>query len=1133
MHCPSCHTANPTGANFCLNCGAALPRVCPSCQEALPPDAKFCMACGQALTATSLTRRIPPSSPQRTPSPPDVQAGQAQRLGSPAAERRQLTVLFCDLVGSTALSEQLDPEELRDIVRAYQAVCAEVIHRFDGHIAQYLGDGLLVYFGYPLAHEDDAQRAVRSGLGILAEMERLNARLERDKGVRLAVRLGGHTGLVVVGEMGGPGRYELIALGQTPNLAARLQEIAEPNTLVISAATHRLVRGFFAYQVLGSRNLKGISRSVSVYRVLGESEAQSRLEVAADNGLTPLVGREQEVELLLERWQQARDGQGHVVVLSGEAGIGKSRLIRRVRERLAEERHIEWECRCSPYHQHSALYPVIDLLQRMLRLQRDDSPEEKLRKLEEAFSPTAISLSEVIPLFAALLSLPLPERYAPPNFPPERLKRKTLEALLAVVLTVAAQQPMLFVVEDLHWIDASTLELLNLLIDQSPTTRLLMLLTCRPEFRPPWPPRSHLAQLTIGRLARAQAVLMVENVAKGKGLPAEVWEQIVAKTDVVPLFVEELTKMVLESSLLREAEDHYELTGPLPALAIPETLHDSLMARLDRLSTVKVVAQLGSAIGRSFSYELLRVISSLDEEILQRELGRLVEAELLYQRGFPPQATYVFKHALIQEEAYQSLLKGTRQQYHQQIAQALSERFPETAETQPELVAHHYTEAGLMAQAIPYWQRAGEYAAQRSANVEAIAHLTKGLALLETLPETPEHIRQELVLQTTLGPALRAAKGQGTPEVEKAYRRARELCQQVGEAPQLFDTVRGLWGFYLARGEFQTAHELAEQLLHFAQQVGDRRPLLQAHYALGVTLYWQGTLIPARAHLGEGAALYDPQQHHSLAFFHGQDPGVTCLAYEAHVLWSLGYPDQAVARLSDALTLARKLSHPFSLAFALNFSATLHQRRREGQTTQEQAEVLVTLATEHGFAHLLATGIVLRGWALAEQGKGEEGIVQMREGLAAYRTTGSKLGLPRILAMLAEAYWKLGRVQEGLTALSEALAMAQNTGGRYYKAELHRLKGELLLMESVGDSFKPASIENQAETCFRQAFEIAGAQSAKLLELRAAMSLSRLWQRQGKYAEAQQMLAELYGWFTEGFETTDLQEAKVLLEAVS
>jgi class 3 adenylate cyclase/predicted ATPase len=1133
MHCPSCQVTNPTGANFCLNCGAALPKVCPSCQEVLPPNAKFCIACGQALTVPPTARRMAPPSLQETERPAEGQGGQAQWAGSPTAERRQLTVLFCDLVGSTALSEQLDPEELRDIVRAYQAVCAEVIRRFDGHIAQYLGDGLLVYFGYPLAHEDDAQRAVRSGLGILDEMWRLNTRLERDKGVRLAVRLGGHTGLVVVGEMGAPGRYELIALGQTPNLAARLQEIAEPNTLLISAATHRLVRGFFACQVLGSRNLKGISRSVSIYQVIGESEAQSRLEVAAGNGLTPLVGREQEIELLLERWQQARDGQGHVVVLSGEAGIGKSRLIRRVRERLAEERHIEWECRCSPYHQHSALYPVIDLLQRMLRLQRDDSPDEKLRKLEEAFSPTTISSSEVIPLLAALLSLPHPERYVLPNFPPERQKRKTLEALLAVVLALASQQPMLFVVEDLHWIDASTLELLSLLIDQCPTTRLLMLLTCRPEFRPPWQPRAHLAQLTIGRLARAHAALMVENVAKGKGLPAEVWEQIMARTDGVPLFVEELTKMVLESNLLRETEDHYELTGPLPALAIPTTLHDSLMARLDRLSTVKVVAQLGSAIGRSFSYELLRAISSLDEEILQRELGRLVEAELLYQRGLPPLATYVFKHALIQEEAYQSLLKGTRQQYHQHIAQALTERFPETAETQPELVAHHYTEAGLIAQAIPYWQRAGEYAAQRSANVEAIAHLTKGLALLEGVPDISERVRQELILQTTLGPALRASRGQGAPEVEQVYMRARELCQEIGEAPQLFDVVRGLWGFYLTRGSFQIADELATQLLSMAKRAGDPTLLLRAHYSLGVTLFWIGEFALSRDHLEQGVTLCNSLPHPSLAFLQGQDLGVTCLSYAAHALWTLGYPNQGLARTQAALTRAQQLPHPFSRAFALNFASRLHQRRREPQAAQEYAEALITLAREHGFVHLIATGTMVHGWAVAEQGQTEDGIALINRGLEAYRGVGSQLGLARDLALLAEAYVHARRMAEGFATLDEAREVMQKTGGRYYEAELDRLKGEFLLRQAAETGFHPPAVMEEAEHSFHQALSVAGSQGAKISGLRAAMSLSRLWHSQGKAVEARALLAGVYGWFTEGFETVDLQEALALLEAWS
>ncbi len=614
--------------------------------------------------------------------------------------------MFCDLVDSTVLSGQLDPEDLREVVRAYQETCAKVIARFEGHIAQYLGDGLLVYFGYPLAHEDDAQRAVRAGLGMVEALGQLNTRLMQERGVHLAVRLGIHTGLVVVGEVGGGTRQEQLALGETPNLAARLQGIAAPNTLVISVTTFQLLRGFFACQPLGTPLLKGLAQPLAVYRVLYESMARSRLDVVGSTGLTPLVGREQEVGLLRERWAQVKDGLGQVVLLSGEAGIGKSRLVQVLQEHVAAEPQA-WltPCQCSPYYQNTALYPMIDLLERVaLRFEREESPPQKLRKLEGFLVQYGLPLADTVPLFTSLLSLPLAADYAPLHVPPAQQKQQTLQALLTIFLRIAAQQPVLFVMEDLHWSDPTTLEFLSLLVDQGPTARILALWTFRPDFSPPWTGRSHVTQVMLPRLPRRQAVEMTSQVAHRKALPAEVIEQVVAKTDGVPLFVEELTKMVLESGLLQEREERYELTGPLPPLAIPATLHDSLMARLDRLATVKGLAQLGATLGREFAYALLQAVSPWDEDTLQRGLHQLVEAEFLYQQGLPPQATYVFKHALIQDAAYQSLLRSTRQQHHQRIAQVLAEHFPETAETQPELVAHHYTEAGLREQAIPYWQ---------------------------------------------------------------------------------------------------------------------------------------------------------------------------------------------------------------------------------------------------------------------------------------------------------------------------------------------------------------------------------------------------------------------------------------------
>src|SRR5262245_25040929 len=738
------------------------------------------------------------------------------------AERRQLTVLFCDLVDSTALAGQLDPEELREVVRAYQEVCAKVIARFDGHIAQYLGDGLLVYFGYPLAHEDDAQRAVRAGLGMVEALGQLNTRLgqeglrpaptqSRQRGIHLEVRLGIHTGLVVVGEIGGGTRQEQLALGETPNLAARLQGIAAPNTLVISAATLQLLGGFFTYQSLGTQLVKGIAQPLEVYQVLYESTARSRLEVAGSTGLTPLVGRDQEVGLLRERWSQVKDGLGQVVLLSGEAGIGKSRLVQVLKEQVATEPQA-WltPCQCSPYHQNTALYPMIDVLERVaLRFEREESSEQKLHKLEGFLVQYGLPLAEAVPLLAALLSLPLTADYAPLTLPPEQQKQKTLQALLTILRRIAVQQPVLFAIEDLHWVDPTTLEFLSLLVDQGPTARILALFTFRRDFSAPWAGRSHLTQVTLPRLPRRQAAEMTGRVAHGKTLPAEVVEQVVARTDGVPLFVEELTKMVLESGLLQELEQRYALTGPLPPLAIPATLHDSLMARLDRLAAVKGLAQLGATLGREFSYGLLQAVSPWDEGTLQRGLHQLVAAEFLYQRGLPPQAVYLFKHALIQEAAYQSLLKRTRQRYHRHIAQVLEVQFPETAEAQPELLAYHYTEAGCWEQAVGYWHRAGARALQRSANPEAVQHLTQGLALLATLPETPARAQQELDLQIALGPALSVTKGMAAPEVERTYARARALCAHVGETPQLFPTLRGLCRFYQGRGVLPEAPERA------------------------------------------------------------------------------------------------------------------------------------------------------------------------------------------------------------------------------------------------------------------------------------------------------------------------------------
>jgi TOMM system kinase/cyclase fusion protein len=1113
MRCLRCKADNPQEMNFCGKCGAPLARHCRKCEFDNPPEFEFCGRCGIALSGRETFR-----SSGRVNTDESVAAS----ANSPRGERRQLTVMFCDLVNSTQLAEQLDPEELRDVMRRYQEASVVVIDRFEGHVGQYLGDGLLVYFGYPLAHEDDAERAVRAGLGIVAAMQTMNAHSQQIGGlvVSLQVRIGIHTGLVVAGEMGaGEYREQFAIVGETPNIAARLQERAASNAVVISAATYQLVHGFFRFEECGPQSLKGVSALVPMYRVVGESQARSRFEVAARTGLTPLIGRDQEVSLLRERWARAQRGEGQVVLLSGEPGIGKSRLVQVLIDEVVEETATRIEFYSSPYHRNSAFYPIIEHLQRLLKSSREEASVAKLSKLQRTLGRYHFPQSDTVPLLAALLSLPHPEGYAPLEMSPHKQKQKTLEALVAWIVEEARQAPVLCVWEDLQWADPSSLELLDLFIDQVPTIRLLGFLTFRSEFAPPWRARSHLGHITLDRLDRRQVEVMIEQVTRGKSLPREVAQQVVTKTDGVPLFIEECTKMILESQLVRETDEHYELTGPLPRLGIPATLHDSLIARLDRLTTAKEVAQLAATFGREFTYELLRSVSSLDEATLQRELGRLVDAEFLYQRGLPPQAKYVFKHALIQDAAYNSLLRSKRQQYHQLIARVLEVQFSEIKETQPELLAHHYAEAGLKQQAIPYWRQAGQRAIQRSANTEAIVHLNRGLELLSALPSSGERARQEIEFQVTLGSTLMAIKGYAAPEVEKAYARARQLCRELGETPQLFTVLQGLWGFYIVRGELRTARELGEQCLTFAQSTRDPALLLWAHFIPGMTLFHLGEFVLARQHFEQGITLYDPQKRRSHRAL--QDPGVACLSYAALVLWFLGFPDKALERSREALTLAKELSHPNSLVYALILAAVLHQYRGERRAVLDRTEAAFAPSTEHGFLFWLEWGSILGAWALAEHG--EEEIAKIQRSLGSLRDAGAELAHEYHLALLADAYGEGGRAEKGLIVITEALAISHKNAELYFDAELYRLKGELLLKQSAEDYA-------EAEACFRQALTIARRQNAKSLELRTAMSLARALSERGRRDEGRTILAELYDWFTEGFDTADLKDAKSLLD---
>jgi class 3 adenylate cyclase/predicted ATPase len=1031
--------------------------------------------------------------------------------------------MFCDLVGSTALAARLDPEELREHVRAYQSASADVIARFEGHIAQYLGDGLLVYFGYPSAHEDDAQRAVSAGLAVVDAVAALNAR-QPPGGVALAVRVGIHTGLVVVGEVGGGSRREQLALGEAPNVAARLEALAEPGTVVISAATHRLIERRFSCRDLGAQALRGIATPQAVHQVLGERTAGRRADGLPTAWTTPLVGRERDLALVLERWEIAAEGLGQVVLLSGEAGIGKTRIAQTVVTRLHAAAHTRLDGRCSPYRQHSPMHVVAELVEAALGHERDDTPDMLARRLERTLAQYGLAPDEALPLLCGLLGLPRSAASPVVWWSPQRQRERTIETVLEVFRALATLRPVLVLVEDLHWIDASSLELLSVLVDQVATAPICVLLTARPDFRPPWAARSHITQITLTRLPRRYSEQMVLSVAGNKPLPPEILQHVVQGADGVPLFVEEITKMVLESGVLWESDERYELSGPLQPLAIPATLQDSLTARLDRLGEAKPVAQLAAVIGREFSYELLEAICRLDSATLQRELERLVDAELLYQRGRPPGASYLFKHALIQEAAYRSLLRTTLQQYHRRIAAVLAERFPQIGELNPELLAHHYSEANLPSEALPCWRRAGENAVSRSAYSEAAAHFERGLALIGGLPETPERDRRELSLLMGLGPVLFGIRGFAAPEVERCYARARELCDRLGDAPEVFAALWGQWGTLQVQGKVDHALDVGEQLLNRARATPDPALLLQAHHALWATHVYRGELAAAIEDINEGLALYDVDRHRSLAnTFGGHDARVCGLTFGTTALWALGYPRRALDRGRQALDVARELGHPHSQANAQAFVSLSFRLLGDLESARVEAETGLALSAEYGLPMWVALATVVRGSTLAASGELDRGLAEMRRGLSAWQGTGAGFVIPVFLALIAEAELTRGDAAAALRTIDDALRRVAVHGERLYEAELHRQRGEVVLAGTPSDVAK-------AEACFLRALDVAREQGAKTLELRAASSLARLWQRRGRAVDARRLLAAAAAWFTEDVETSDLRAAHQLLQ---
>ncbi len=1034
--------------------------VCSACGFDSPAVFRFCGQCGQSLADAS-------------PSPPVVDT---QQLPVAPRERRQLTILFCDLSGSTELSASMDAEDFGELVAAYFDLCNATFKRYRGYVDREEGDSLRVYFGYPSAHDDDASRAISAALEIVGAVNQLGDRMGR----RLEVHIGVHTGEVIAGEPDAERSTGPRVVGQTPNIAKRLQELAPRGCLYASATTVRLVERRFDVEALGRLSLKGLPRPMDVFRVIGQHGPASTIEQFDARALAPLISRGDELALLENRWASACQGQDQLVLVKGEPGIGKSRLLHAFLSRPERDHCRVLTAQCQEQFANSALYPLIDLLQRDLGLEREQSPDEQRAILQTAAASGRIPKSGALPLVGNLLALPMETPVAEDSARAQR--ERTFEWLVQWVVGVEANTPVALVIEDIHWADASTLDFLTLLLAHSNarSRRLLVLLTCRPEFVPPWPVHPRHDELALRRVTLFEARRMAQIIAGATPLSEEILQRIATRSDGIPLFVEELTKMLLEARGSGEWQAHPLQTESV-AVSIPETLRGSLTARLDYLSVAKPIAQLSSVLGREFSYRLIRLVSEMDDTHLQLALDELVEAELLFQRGSPPSASFVFKHALIQEAAYLSLLKSRRADYHLRTATVLVDRFGDLIERHPELAAHHYAAAGKAEHACDFWHRAGQRALQASADVEAASHLRLALHQLDLVPNKTEHVGREVNCLITLGSALTAIRGYAATEVEEVFARAHKLCQSLGDTEQLYSALMGLHGFYQVRGSLRPAVALGEQLVAIAEERQDRLWLAQSHRCLGWSLFCSGQLTDGARHLSVALALYERSHAQEYVRTQGAHPWVVGFVNTALLDWFAGYPERAIEHSTEALALARELQHPLPMAYALCMSAAVHSLRDEPDAVLALANEAIELTAKHGMPYWTSWGSILKGWALVRLGWHTAGLTTIQEGLAAYRATGAKLFEASSLALLADSYAAAGDMEQALETIEVALRNPLVAEGYFYTPELHRLHGELL--RAAGRDLVPARRSTQ------KAIDLAHAQGAVSVELRAVHQL--------------------------------------------
>src|SRR5216683_2853759 len=1152
MRCAKCGAENPAGKRFCGDCGAALANRCARCGAENPPEKKFCGDCGSTLGTDVVGEGGKPSTAE---APVGVRiAPERQTSEAIDGERKTLTALFADIKGSTELMEDLDPEDARAIVDPALKLMIEAVRRYDGYVVQSTGDGIFALFGAPVAHEDHPQRALYSAFRLQEELKRYSGRMRQEGRLPLQARVGVNTGEVVVRSIQtGEAHTEYTPIGHTANLAARMQVLAPIGSIAATEQVRKLCEGYFLFSGLGPTKVKGVSEPVNVYEVTGLGPLRTRLQRSAGRGLTKFVGREREMEAMRAAADRAISGHGQIVAAMAEPGVGKSRLYFEFKAKN-QSGWMVLETFSVSHGKASAYLPVLDLLQGYFKIAGEDDERTRREKVAGKITILERSLEDTLPYLFSLLGIvegddPLAQTDG------QLKKRRTLEAIKRIILRESLNLPLMVVFEDLHWIDDATQEFLNLLADSLGTAKILLLVNYRPEYSHQWNSKTYYTQLRLDPLGQESADEMLSALLGASPAPATqsagasrerpagdlqvagrvrvqdelagLKRMIIDRTEGNPFFMEEIVRSLFEDGVLHR-NGAIRLARSMNAVKVPATVQGVLAARIDRLTPEeKELLQTLAVLGREFALGLVQRVTLKPHDDLNRMLGELQLAEFIYEQPATGDIEYIFKHALTQEVSYNSVLIERRKLLHERAGVALESMFAEQLDDHLGDLAHHYSRSDNVTKAVEYLGRAGQQALQRSAYADAIDRLTAAINLLQRLPDSPERIQRELLLQLAVGPALMAVKGYAAPETERAYTRARELCERAGDRTELFPVLFGMWVVNLVRGELRTAHELAERLLRLAHSAHDRALLMRAHVALGETSYYMGELPLAREHLEIGISLYDREHHGPLALrYGGFDAGVNCLGHSAWTLWHLGYLDQALKRGNEALALAQGLSHPFSLAWAENAVSIVHQYRREARATKETAESAIALSTEHGLTAMLALATILRGWAMADQGDTEEGIAQLQEGLAAMRVTAAELVLPYFLSLLAEACRETGRLDDGLSALAEAQATVDEREIRLREPEIHRLKAELLLRQDDSNV-------TEAQNCFRRGVEIARQHSAKSLELRATMSLARLLDQQGNRDEARTMLAQIYGWFTEGFDTADLIDAKALLKELN